>query len=87
MSEGTSNPRDLSTYERYILEIWAEGYSATGDSGRASKVGEAMGRTFRAAVLAWFSEHPDPVNFDPDGLRLWACRLFPTEAEARQAFG
>jgi hypothetical protein len=38
-------------------------------------------------VLAWFSAHPDPVNFDPNGLRFWSCRLFPAEAEARQAFG
>jgi hypothetical protein len=77
----------LGTEEPRTFEIWAEGYSATGDSGRAHKVGEAMGRTFREAVLAWFSAHPDPVNFDPNGLRFWSCRLFPAEAEARQAFG
>lgn len=77
----------LGTEEPRTFEIWAEGFQATGgESVPACRVGSAEGRTFREAVLTWYGDHPSTV-FDRELLMHGSCRLFPTEAEARRAFG
>lgn len=68
------------------FQIWCEGFSATGDRGPATYVGEADGHTFREACVAWYAAHPDP-NFDRKTLTHWACRLFDNEADARARYG
>ncbi len=68
------------------FEIWMEGYLITGGGGGASFVGSASGVTFHEAVLNWYKDHPN-VNFNPETLTDWGCRLYPTYAEAKRAFG
>jgi hypothetical protein len=70
------------------FDIWSEGYRENVGSTPAEPWGQARGETFRDAVLAYaatnaeFNEALDAAN-----LTVWGCRLFPTEAEARVAFG
>lgn len=80
-------------------DIWSEGYLATGMEGIPAKaqlvVEGAEGKDFGDAVQRWVASkdkewlinhwgdysHHDGHHF------LWGCELFPTEEEARKAFG
>lgn len=67
-------------------EIWMEGFLCTGMEGTpatASFVGESYGVDFRDAVLNWYKKHPN-INFNPETLSDWGCRLYPTKKEAQQ---
>jgi hypothetical protein len=70
------------------FEIWAEGYAATGESGRAIKMGEADGKDFKNACVN-FAEKNDSFKkfFNPQYMNYWGCRLFDNEADARKSFG
>ena len=69
-------------------EIWSEGYRITGNSSGAWKMGEAEGGTFEEACQAFMKgyEYAD-VRYDSKHNTFWACRLFPTEEQARESFG
>ncbi len=75
-----------------IFEVWSEGHSITGDRARASFLGSAPGKDFREAVAAVLSlpenrglrSSYDPSSEPP---RIWGCRLFDNEAQARASFG
>lgn len=66
--------------------VWIEGYSATGDSARASYVGTTEADNFVDACryffikeLAYFKESPWPS--------FWGCRPYDNEKSARKQFG
>jgi hypothetical protein len=73
------------------FEIWSEGYSATGQSATATRLGTVFAKDFDTAVklLAQrlgFSEHL--FRNDTTGQwTYWGCKLFDNESAARIAFG
>jgi hypothetical protein len=71
------------------FEVWAEGYSATGDRGYHRLMGTAEAETFKEACDAVFAEADKEVRefYDPKRLSYWACRLFDNASEAAEAFG
>ncbi|KKN79741.1 hypothetical protein LCGC14_0337630 [marine sediment metagenome] len=84
-----------------IIQIWMEGFRATGESSEASKIGEYEAKDFDAAVKQHMEKHPGDVNIEgPDcymtkeayknrrsDYSIWACKLFDNETDARKAFG
>jgi len=74
------------------IKIWEEGYMATGESARASRIGVYEAESFDDAVKAHIKANPElKVNqlYDYNGKyhSIWACRLFDNETDARKAFG
>lgn len=80
-----------------VYDVWVEGYAATGEHGRAWKMGSAPAESFADACKAVFmrsikNEYGDFVDrdiglFDPEELSYWRCYMYPTEAEARRSYG
>lgn len=84
------------------FEIWSEGYRATGESSDATFHGKFAGETFDDAVNK-FNEQCvkkygkpsaekgsvlDGRTMKPlDDWRIWGCKLFDNEADARKSFG
>ena len=68
-------------------EIWMEGYAATGQSAPAQCLGTFRATSFKQACETWARTSESPSLFDADALTYWGCRLYPSEAEARQGFG
>lgn len=65
--------------------IWAEGYRATGEHGTATYHGKVWADTFEDACRHRFK---GDRNFDPENPgRVWACRLFDNESDARESYG
>lgn len=74
------------------IEIWMEGYRATGDSATASKIFECEADDFHDAVKSYELSHPDSkVDYNNDWQNpvysIWGCRLFDNEKDARKHFG
>lgn len=68
-------------------EVWIEGYAATGELATASLQGRAEADTFEEACIKVCG---DKLDKDRDGkpkMSIWACRLFPSEGQARVSFG
>lgn len=83
-ARGEESPEgELKTYS-----IWAEGYRATGESGGASHVGSAQGKTFKKACdnLA-LTDKPFAAYYDSEAVTYWGCKLFDNETDARVSFG
>ena len=69
-------------------QIWSEGYTATGESGRAMLHGAAKGRTFKDACVEFARTNLEFHRyFDPNRLTYWGCRLFDNGVAARRSFG
>jgi hypothetical protein len=74
-------------------DIWSEGYRATCEHGTARLQAHRWAETFEQACDEWADSvgHDKIGGYTPatDGRppRAWACRLFPTEAEARRSCG
>ena len=70
------------------IEIWAEGYAASGDKGDATYCGFAIARNFDQAVIDVFGVNDSLLKKNADGTWThWGCRLFDNEFQARQSFG
>ena len=84
------------------FEIWMEGYSATGESGTAQKIGEGTGESFDDAVIDYMSKNSNNGiakngrgRYSSDeryekrrsNWNIWACSLFDNEVDARKSFG
>ena len=67
-----------------VHEVWREGYRITGESEGARKLGEAQAATFAEACDIVCC---DVGPYDAKTGRVWGCRLFNNEADARKAFG
>jgi hypothetical protein len=72
------------------IEIWMEGYRSTGESGYAHKIAEYEADDFDHAVRMYAEDHPGEIQ----GLheycvpyRIWGCRLYDNEVDARKRFG
>ena len=57
------------------IEIWMEGYRATGESGAAQKIGEYQAESFDEAVEKYLIDHPDTGS----GPRRYTKNQFTTE--------
>ena len=82
-------------------DIWSEGYLASGMEGIPEKAklvaSNVEGDTFIDACYNWAKANKNELqkwggmtinlNTDICSARLWCCRLFPTEVEARETFG
>jgi len=71
-----------------LYEVWIEGYSITGDSGTARRLGFASGTSFPEVCkkmitdLGW-----DLQYYDEEKNTFWGSRFFDNEKQARQVFG
>jgi hypothetical protein len=75
-----------------IYEIWAEGFRATGESGRAKYIDTVAADTLDEAVAIAVSRLPADrqklFKRDQDGMWTeWGCRVFGSEDAARRSFG
>jgi len=74
-------------------DIWCEGYSATGERGRAIKLAHRVrAKTWLEAVEKLKNgetpvELSAPHLIDLDRLTYWNCKLFSTREEAERSFG
>lgn len=73
------------------FEIWTEGYGATGEHGNARFHGKFKGQTFKDAVYNYIntlsSEEQKLFKDNEYGLRLWGCKFFDNEIDARKNYG
>ncbi len=70
------------------IEIWSEGFAATGEYGRAMKHATIEAPTLREACDKLVAQDPDfAIYYDANNMTYWGCRLFDNEAEAREMFG
>ena len=75
------------------IEIWMEGYIATGESNKAMKIWEGQADSFDDAIIKYEQEENVTVDrYTGDQAKrskygIWACRLFDNESQARQSFG
>lgn len=71
--------------------VWSEGYRATGDRAYATLEGIVEADTWpeacRKACVDQGRWREEPGGFDPKDLKVWGCRLFDNEVDARKGFG
>ena len=78
-----------------MINLWMEGYRATGDYSPATFCGTYQVDTLREAVMLWMKEPDDRLekgrtrvdDINLDNLSYWACRFFDNEVDARKRFG
>jgi len=70
-----------------VFELWMEGYMATGEHQRASKIGEYHAESFEDAMEMFDKENPGELDKDRKGYSIWACRIFDNEEQARAFCG
>ena len=70
------------------IELWLEGFIATGERSKAQFLGAYEVESFEEAVKQYDKEHPGEIKYR-EGRRpsIWACEVFGTESEARKSFG
>lgn len=90
-----SNPKGLfcicsgcaSTNKRDI-QIWAEGYRASGDSSGATYMGTEFASSLKEACdMLAKRDQGFAKYYDSKRLTHWGCELFDNEADARRHFG
>lgn len=69
------------------FQIWAEGFAATGQSGKAFLFGESEGADFQEACDRFFARREYKGFYNPGRLTHWGCKLFDNEQDARKSFG
>lgn len=80
-----------------LYNIWTEGYLATGMEGIPATAQllatDVEGKDFIDAVEKWYKSQPNAdsrygnLSIDNGIPRIWGCRLFPDEKDARKSFG
>ena len=66
------------------IQVWSEGYRATGDQADAMLHGTIIAKNFQEACNILFKDND---TYDSQALTLWGCRLYNNEREARKSFG
>lgn len=74
------------------IQVWSEGWAATGERQPASLLYRGEHASFDEAVAAWMATLPDEgradVRQEPGGRwSVWGCLIFDNEEDARRAFG
>jgi hypothetical protein len=79
-----------------MFDVWVEGYACNGDRGTAMLFGTTEAESLSDAVEILYSgaagepyrKAGHPLRTGADGVvRLWGCRFFDNEADARAVFG
>lgn len=71
-----------------MIEIWSEGFAATGEGGPAVKHGDVQAGSLREACdLLARNDSAFAAYYNAERLTYWGCRLFDNEAAARKSFG
>lgn len=79
---------DEDTDETRVIEIWSEGYRASGDYGYATCHGKLTARNLREACNLLAEQNQRFAQYyDAERMTYWGCRLFDNEAAARRTFG
>ena len=70
------------------IEIWSEGYRATGERGSATLHGVVEAKSLKEACAKLAASDPEFARYyDPKHGTYWGCRLFGNEQDARELFG
>ncbi len=70
-----------------MIEIWSEGFAATGQSGQAYSWGSVKASTLQEACNKLALLNPEFARYyDTKKLTYWGCRLFDNEQAARVSF-
>lgn len=72
------------------IAIWSEGYIVTGEHGEVHFEGEFEAPSFDTAVQLFLEKNPYLKayhSFSNGSHRIWGCRLFDNEKDARKSFG
>lgn len=70
------------------IEVWSEGYAATGERGEAVCHGVVKAASLREACDALAKrDRAFRAYYDPERMTFWGCRLFDNEESARRSFG
>lgn len=78
---------------RTTINLWMEGFRATGEYGEARFCGSYFAEDLKEAVIkhkeCTLANNPmlDEKLFDLENLTYWGCRFFDNEADARKSFG
>lgn len=77
-----------------VIEIWSEGYRATGESGTAHMHGRVLAENLEEAILihaldnkAFFEQLSHSPSDRGSNFTYWGCRIFDNEKDARKSFG
>ena len=73
------------------VEVWSEGFAATGESGKAAHHGTYSAYSLKQAFNMWVSEDSERAAYAVehlDGtLSYWGCKIFDNGNDARKSFG
>jgi len=72
------------------IQLWAEGYVATGQSSDATFHGEFEAYNIKDAVQLFKDSLTDEHSIkcvDVENLTFWGCRFFDNATDARKSFG
>lgn len=70
------------------MQIWSEGYVATGEHGTAVCHGDVAAPTLQDACDKLAAQDPSfRAHYDRGRMTFWGCRLFDNEADARRSYG
>lgn len=74
------------------IEVWSEGYMATGEHGVATLLGIYRADNFAEAVERHLQSHPESrkdyhYSILKNSHSIWGCRLFDNETDARKSCG
>jgi hypothetical protein len=67
--------------------VWMEGYQATGERGEARKLGMIWAQSFPVACEIAADYNGFKALYNRKTNRIWGCRLFDNEADARKEYG
>ena len=84
--KGKSKDLAEKKQEKKVYQIWMEGFAITGNSSKATFLGEMEAESFQQACDKYVEENPEYKKLY-SGKSIWGCRLFDNEADAREAFG
>jgi len=72
------------------FEIWCEGFSVTGNIGKAFLMDIVEAESFDEAVKKYSESHGNSIDMNRFGAGRhsnWGCEPFDNEADARKSFG
>ena len=77
----------LNEFAEKPIQIWMEGYRATGEHDVAQLIAAYNAKDFDAAMKLYMQDNPGDVTVDERGYTIWACKLYNNQTDARKSFG
>lgn len=69
------------------IDLWMEGYRATGDESKATFLGSYQAKSFDDACDMYAKEKGIELDTYAGRISNWGRRIFDNEADARKSFG